>query len=77
MFYFLQSANSEQIFVCERELNLDLEPAAALSSGTWRVTWYGENGKVTLSESYCEFYDEKTKTVDWSKTFALIPTQIK
>ncbi len=76
-FFFLMKAKSEQIFVCEREVDLDLKPAADRSQGKWRVTWYGEKGKVTQPESHCKFYDEKTKDVDWGKTFSLIPIQIQ
>lgn len=74
-FYFLFDVKSKELFICEREL--DLEPKSPKTSFGWRVNWFSEKGTHSIPEGHCEVYDEKTKETDWRRTLESIPSFLK
>ena len=71
MFYFLFKISTGRLFVCEREVDLDLKSNNA--SYARRATWFSEKGRHVIPNGNCEFYDEDKKETDWKRTYESIP----
>lgn len=71
MFYFLFKTSTSQLFVCERERDLNLKSNNVPYDR--RATWFSEKGSHVIPNGSCEFYDEDKKETDWKRTHESIP----
>ena len=75
MFYILFKISTGRLFVCEREMDLNLKSNnAPYDRG---ATWFSEKGRHVIPNGNCEFYDEDKKETDWKRSYESIPSVLR